>query len=63
MLAKRMHFIVSIQNAIKVMGEGEIAKIITEEKWDRAIICNDGEYRNFKHGDILVMPRRKDKKK
>lgn len=56
-----MHFcggqIVDVKKVINLLGDIDITREMRQQKWERTILCNDGEYRLFNRGDIVVMPK------
>lgn len=55
--------IIMAKKAITVIFDPRLLKKIESEKWQRVILCNDGEFREFKHGDVIVLRSKKVEKK
>lgn len=62
-----MHYlggqIIMAKKAVTVIFDHRLLRKIESEKWQRVILCNDGEFREFKHGDLIVIKSKKAEKK
>jgi hypothetical protein len=59
----KMHFcdgqIMSVKKALPVITNHRLLERIRTENWNRLVLCNDGEFRQFRHGDCVVMTGKK----
>lgn len=51
--------IIMAKKAITVIFDQKLLNRIQSENWQRVILCNDGEFRQFKHGDVIVLTNKK----
>lgn len=49
--------IIDAKKVIDLLGEIDITREMKQQKWERAVLCNDGEYRRFNRGDAVVMSK------
>ncbi len=54
--------IMPVKKVLETTSDPVLRWQIKNENWKRAVLCNDGEYRNFKRGDCVVMTSKKSKK-
>ncbi len=55
--------IIQARKAIRDITNPLFRRMIREQRVTRVVLCNDGEFREFKRGDIVVMTKAKAKNK